>query len=474
MVGTVLGNYRITSEISSGGMGTVYRAKHELLGRSVAVKLLRPELSANEELVNRFFNEAKAATAIRHPGIIEVFDFGYTDDGKAYLVMELLEGKPLNKALEEVGRFTEWEACSIARGIASALKAAHGQGIVHRDLKPDNVFLVPDLEGPTGGRRAKVLDFGIAKLAETATTNVRHTQTGVLMGTPLYMAPEQARAAGSIDHRADLYSLGCILYELLCGQPPFVAEGAGEIIALQLFAEPEPLRARLAEITPEMDAIVMRLLRKEPHERYQSATEVVAALTSVGRLSHELSSQLPASGSHPQLNLSGRRLAQPSAGLQGGARLTLIEDSGPEPKQKHGAMPIVAGAVTLVLAAAIVTFVLTRSTDDDKPAKADEPVKALVTPVKQDPIKQDESGPAPVKVDVPVVAKQPDPPVRPPPTKIKRPPPPTNRNGKPSGPVTRPDGAAVGGPVTTPQGPVTTNGSPIESTLDDSKKKPTP
>ncbi|MBA3501019.1 MAG: serine/threonine protein kinase, partial [Deltaproteobacteria bacterium] len=232
LIGCVLGNYRITNVLSVGGMGSVYRAQHELLDRPAAIKLLRPELTENDELVQRFFNEAKAATAIRHPGIVEVYDFGYTDEGLAYLVMELIDGLPLSTVLAERGQFPELEAAHIARNIASALKAAHAKGIIHRDLKPDNVFIVPDPDGREA--RVKVLDFGIAKLANPPASDRRRTQTGVLMGTPKYMAPEQAREAGTIDQRADLYSLGCILYELLVGEPPFVAEGAGEIIALQM------------------------------------------------------------------------------------------------------------------------------------------------------------------------------------------------------------------------------------------------
>ncbi|MGN6103810.1 MAG: serine/threonine-protein kinase, partial [Kofleriaceae bacterium] len=274
-IGAILGNYRITGPLDRGGMGSIYRAQHALLDRPAAVKLLRPELTANPELVTRFFNEAQAATKIRHPGIVEIYDFGYTEDGVAYLVMELLEGATLGARLRERGRLPEAEAVFIARGIASALKAAHAKSIIHRDLKPENVFLVPDPDGPTG-ERVKILDFGIAKLADAAPGDAR-TRTGALIGTPIYMAPEQARAAREIDHRADLYSLGCILYELLAGAPPFVAEGAGELIAHHLFTTPEPPSAR-APVSAALDRLVMRLLAKEPDERLGSAQEVIQAL----------------------------------------------------------------------------------------------------------------------------------------------------------------------------------------------------
>jgi serine/threonine-protein kinase len=274
IVGSVLGNYRILGELSSGGMGAVFRAEHVLLGRPAAVKLLRSDLTTDADLVQRFVNEARAVTACKHPGIVEVYDFGYTPDGHAYFVMELLEGESLGRRLARI-RLGEPEVAAIAHGIASALKAAHRVGVIHRDLKPDNVFLVPDPDG--GIDRTKVLDFGIAKLGDSSMTPGRRTQTGILMGTPLYMAPEQARAAGMIDPRADLYSLGCIIYHMLVGRPPFLADGAGEIIALQMFGVVEP-PSQLVPVTPVMEQIVLRLLEKDPADRFDSAAEVVAAL----------------------------------------------------------------------------------------------------------------------------------------------------------------------------------------------------
>ncbi|HEY6174831.1 MAG TPA: serine/threonine-protein kinase, partial [Kofleriaceae bacterium] len=275
--GLVVGSYRILHELSSGGMGTVFRAEHVLLGRPAAVKLLRRDLSTSPALVQRLFNEARAVTACKHPGIVELYDFGYTDDGHAFLVMEYLEGESLGHRLSRL-RLAELEAAAIAQGIASALKAAHRVGVIHRDLKPDNVFLVPDPDG--GADRTKVLDFGIAKLADAAPSV--GTQTGALIGTPLYMAPEQARAAAAIDHRADLYSLGCILYHMLTGRPPFVADGAGEIIALQMFGEVVP-PGQLAPVSTELDRLVLRLLEKDPARRIASAGDVVTALTRLDR-----------------------------------------------------------------------------------------------------------------------------------------------------------------------------------------------
>lgn len=376
MLGEVLGNYRVVEPLDSGGMGSVYRAEHTHLGKLAAIKLLHRELTTNDEIVKRFFNEAKAATAIRHPGIIEVYDFGYTRDGQAYFVMELLDGEPLGKRIESQGRLSEVDAARIAKGIANVLKAAHAKGIVHRDLKPDNIFLIPDDEGD----RIKVLDFGVAKLADVFPAETRHTQTGALMGTPLYMAPEQARSAAAIDHRADLYSLGCILYELLTGVPPFNAEGAGEIIALQMFSPPQPLRDRLASVSPELDAIVMKLLEKEPQDRFEQAADVVAALAEVApRLAGRLSAEVPNAGlSSPRFTYTpgSKQVTVPSRPLDGtlaDERPTMITPA------KKSSMPLVAGIVTVALAGGAAIFAFARSSDD-APSTATDAAPAVVEP----------------------------------------------------------------------------------------------
>jgi serine/threonine-protein kinase len=386
MIGRVFGGHRIVRELSSGGQGTIYEAEHELLKRTAAVKLLRPELSENSDLVQRFFNEAKAASAIRHPGIIEIYDFGYTPDGIAYLVMELLAGEPLSRRIER-GRLPEADAVPIARGIATALAAAHDKGIVHRDLKPDNVFLVPDPEAPAGVR-PKVLDFGVAKLGDQLPRELRHTVTGALMGTPLYMAPEQARAAGHIDHRADLYSLGCIVYEMLVGRPPFVAQGAGEIIALHLFSEPEPPAA-----SPEVQAIVMRLLAKEPGDRFARASDVADALA-------------------PRAPATGVRRVAP-------VPLPTLEVAAQAPRSR---LPLVAGALTVAVAAAAVLLV---SRSGGHTAAPPPPVAAPPAPQPAPPA-------SPPKSDEPIVEQLPATPPPPHKPKVTKPAKgPTTANGSP-------------------------------------------
>src|SRR5256885_5201957 len=193
-------------------MGAVYMARHPLIDRRVAVKVLRPEYAQDRTLVQRVFNEARAANAIRHPNIIEVHDVGLLPDGLPYLMMELLEGEPLARRIARLGRMSVSEAMEVARQAASALAAAHAKGIVHRDLKPDNIFLAVNPGEPT---RVKVLDFGIAKLRREMSAASYETGAGAILGTPPYMSPEQCRGvSANVDHRADVYALGIILYEM--------------------------------------------------------------------------------------------------------------------------------------------------------------------------------------------------------------------------------------------------------------------
>jgi len=273
MIGTAVGSYRIVGKVAEGGMGSVFRAEHIVAGTSAAIKILHHDLSYDRGIVDRFFNEARATSAIRHPGIVEVFDFGYLPGGAAFLVMEFLEGESLSRYLKrQGGRIPEADAAWLVEAICRALAAAHAKNIVHRDLKPDNVHMVPDPLAPLGVR-PKLLDFGIAKLTGAGFSATK-TQTGSLMGTPTYMSPEQCRAAGEVDHRADLYSLGCILYELLCGRPPFVAESAGELMGAHLYLTPSSPRRYEPTITADMDALVLQLLAKDRDHRPATASQL--------------------------------------------------------------------------------------------------------------------------------------------------------------------------------------------------------
>ena len=246
------------------------------IGRQAAIKVLQREMSHRQDLVTRFFNEARAATAVKHPGIVEIYDFGYHTDGSAYIVMEYLEGETLAARLRRTGPLSAVRAAALGRQVAGALGAAHAKGIVHRDLKPDNIFIVrdPDI---VDGERTKILDFGIAKLAAGDQPAISKTRTGTVLGTPAYMSPEQSKGAGNVDARTDLYALGCILFEMMCGRPPFVAEGGGEVMAQHIFA-PVPAPSSIAPVTPQLEQFLLRALAKDPALRFQTAEEMSAAL----------------------------------------------------------------------------------------------------------------------------------------------------------------------------------------------------
>jgi eukaryotic-like serine/threonine-protein kinase len=279
LVGAVIGNYQLVRKLGEGGMGVVYLGQHTLLGRRAAIKVLLPALSARTDIVNRFFNEARAVTSISDPGIVQVFDFGYHSDGSAFIVMEFLEGEPLDRRLARLGRLPAYDALRLGRQVASSLAAAHAQHIVHRDLKPENIFLVRDGE-VASGERSKILDFGIAKLSDEHPGKVK-THTGMLMGTPTYMSPEQCRGLAEIDHRSDIYALGCVLFHLLTGRPPFEGEGIGDIISAHI-REPAPApSSRAPGIPPNVDALVLRCLAKAPADRFQTMVELASALGSL-------------------------------------------------------------------------------------------------------------------------------------------------------------------------------------------------
>ncbi len=286
-------------------MGMVYLAEHPTLGRRAAVKVLHPDLAASHEMIQRLFNEARAANAIGHPGIIEVSDLGLLPSGTPYIVMEYLEGQSLGARIGAAGRLSLRATLEIADQTASAVGAAHAKGIIHRDLKPDNLFLTPDPHCP-GRERLKVLDFGIAKLAQRPATaaDVR-TRTGAILGTPRYMSPEQCRDSRDVDHRTDIYSLGVILYEMLAGTPPFVSSSWGEMAHMHIGVKPPDLRELVPEVPLALERAVMRALEKEPDARFQSMAELRQALD--GTLADEKT--FPGTLSWSTDTLSGATLA---------------------------------------------------------------------------------------------------------------------------------------------------------------------
>ncbi|TXH25209.1 MAG: serine/threonine protein kinase [Elusimicrobia bacterium] len=283
-VGQRIGNYRVLRKLGQGGMGAVYEAVQEEIGRRAAIKVLLPDFAKDQQSILRFFNEARAVNIIHHPGLVGVFESGRLDDGAAYIVMEYLSGELLTARLEKAGRLAHQDAINIARQIASALRAAHEKGIVHRDLKPDNVMLIADPEMPDG-ERVKIFDFGIAKLrlnslAPMPASKLR-TQTGVVMGTPTHMAPGQCRGAAAVDGKADVYSLGVILYQMLVGHPPFMADSPSELMSMHMRDKPPALLKLDPSIPEELADLVHSMLAKEPETR-PDMDRIVTELEAMG------------------------------------------------------------------------------------------------------------------------------------------------------------------------------------------------
>ncbi|MFO0572997.1 MAG: serine/threonine-protein kinase [Polyangia bacterium] len=274
---SMIGPYRVVRLLGEGGMGAVYEAVHEAIERRVALKVLHPEFARNAEFTARFFNEARAVNRVEHPGLVQISDYGQQSDGTAYIVMEFLRGESLSRRLQRAGgRLSTAEVVNISRQIADALCAAHAKDIVHRDLKPDNVMLVPEPHMP-GGERTKLLDFGIAKVADGGDRPMVLTKTDQFMGTPLYMSPEQCEGAGRVDAKSDVYSLGVMLFEMLSGQLPFVADGPGKVLGMHILTPPPLLKDVAPEVPLPLCDLVQRLLIKNRDER-PSMREVVAEL----------------------------------------------------------------------------------------------------------------------------------------------------------------------------------------------------
>jgi serine/threonine-protein kinase len=284
-LGTSIGNYRLDKILGRGGMGTVYAGEHIYIKRPVAVKILHPQFARYQEAIHRFLREARAATSINHANIVDVTDFGILADGPVYFVMEFLDGKSLEDLIEKEGAVELHRALNIANQIALALDAAHAVGVIHRDLKPDNIML---LKRP--GRRdlvrmqpnqtwitereesydfVKVLDFGIAKVL-VQDELLAETVQGAVFGTPEYMSPEAARGE-DVDHRADIYSLGVILFDMLCGRPPFEAPQSSEVLSMHIHQPPPSPRefAPHREITEMAENVILKAMNKDPGRRYQ-------------------------------------------------------------------------------------------------------------------------------------------------------------------------------------------------------------
>ena len=284
MVGETFGNYEVVATLGKGGVGVVYLAQHHTIARRAAIKVLAPDLSKDRDVVKRFFLEALATSLIHHPGIVEVFDYDVESSGRAYIVMEYLDGETLAACLERTGSLPWQTACAIAQRIASAVGAAHGHGVVHRDLKTGNVFVSRVVASSSvTERRIKVLDFGLAKLLTDDRGNEPITRAGMLLGTPMYIAPEQCNSAEQVSPSADVYALGCILFEMICGKPPFERDGIRAILAAHMFEAPPRVSERVAAVPAWLDDLVARMLAKKPTDRPSSMAEVAETLATAGQ-----------------------------------------------------------------------------------------------------------------------------------------------------------------------------------------------
>ena len=342
-VGMNVGEYKIEVAIGRGGFGTVYRAVHPLIGKQVAIKVLARKYSSDPEVVSRFVAEARAVNQIRHRNIIDIFAFGALPDGRHYYVMEHLDGEPFDQYLRRIGPLPLADALPILRAIARALDAAHAKGIAHRDLKPENIFLAHDADGATF---PKLLDFGIAKLLQPE-EDVRHrTGTGVPIGTPYYMSPEQCRGR-DVDHRTDVYSFGIVAYRVLAGALPFEGEDYVDLLFKQVNEEPVRPSSRNPALPPSVDAAIAWMMAKDRDRRPATVLEGVLALDP--------------SEAHATPSIPPRPRSKPSITPPLATAATMLPDAlaattmSPPPRRRSlawvgGGLVVVGGAVAVILA----------------------------------------------------------------------------------------------------------------------------
>ncbi len=314
LIGSPVGEYYVTKRLGEGGMGIVYAAEHPVIGKRVAVKVLRPQTAEIESQVQRFVAEARTVCAIGHRGIVDVFGFGTMPDGRHYLLMELLTGEPLDRYLSTHAPLPAMEAIDLLDEILDALGAAHRVGVIHRDLKPSNIFYV---RPPLGQPYLKLLDFGLAKRSSVPHGSADQTTGMYWVGTPDFMAPEQARGE-PVGPYTDLYSLGIIAFQMLTGKVPFRASTAMDIVALHLRQPAPRVSSRAAGVPRQLDALVSRLLQKRPEERPASAALVRAELASIRRF-------LSGDATVNNLDPAELRASEPASEAAGALRPTAME-----------------------------------------------------------------------------------------------------------------------------------------------------
>jgi len=336
---TLGGRYRVERELGRGGMAKVFLGTDTVLGRTVAVKVLAPQFADDDGFVQRFRREAQAAASIGHPHIVSVFDTG-SDDGVHYIVMEYVEGRTLAEFLAGGGRILPDRAIDIAMDVCQALEAAHAQGVIHRDIKPGNIMLNPRGE-------VKVTDFGIARVTTTADTVA---QTAAILGTASYLSPEQAQGQ-PVDARSDLYSLGCVVYEMVTGRPPFLGDSPVAVASKQVLEQPVPPSKLNSDVTPDLDAVILRALAKNPANRYQSAEEMRADLERAKRGLPVDATPLLAAGATQVLDRPPAQATQ------------VLPPS--EPERRNNWVPIAVTLVLIALLGALLWFLASTLLDDD-------------------------------------------------------------------------------------------------------------
>jgi eukaryotic-like serine/threonine-protein kinase len=346
--GQKLGNYRILERIGVGGMGSVYLAEHPLIGKKVALKVIHRELASNREVVSRFFREAKAVNKIGNEHIVEVHDFGQTPEGEHFFIMEYLEGRTLADELERHRVLDVHRGLHIAAQIANGLSAAHVCGIIHRDLKPDNIMLLSRMGDDDF---VKVLDFGLAKVFVDS-AGAKLTGQGVVLGTPQYMSPEACESKPDVDHRADIYSLGVLLFQMVTGQVPFDGNTMGEILVKHVAHPPPAPRALAAQVPPSVEQIILRCLAKAPDSRFATMKDLREALLDPDRYlagSPPVMVSAPTSASPEARTMFGAR-AEASPPSKGTGRQFALA---PPPPSMPGASTAAATAKTAFMGAAV-------------------------------------------------------------------------------------------------------------------------
>lgn len=375
--GSRIDRYEVQRWIGGGGMGAVYIARHMMLHHQVALKLLHPSISQRGDILERFLREARATASLGSRNIVKVFDCAVTPEGTAFIAMEALEGESLQGLLDREVSVAPERAVEIISQVLSGLSEAHGAGIVHRDMKPGNVFITP----VGGGVRATVLDFGISKIRSGTAASL--TQTGTVMGTPHYMAPEQIWNSKDIDHRADLYAVGVMLYEMLSGRLPFDAASTAELLVKACTTDPIPLRDLGLQLPPALVAAVDHSMRRDPAQRYQTAQEFSEGLSAAIR-----ASRLPA---QPDPTVHGWNPAPidptlaPDATALGGA-LTVAPAMpmaptvvlAPAPRTQRRVFLIVGATVLVTLVLALLIAVAIMQMDDDPESSVREPTPSMV------------------------------------------------------------------------------------------------